>query len=379
MEKIEVRWVGHAEVKHFRKQNKLPDKNDQADAAALALYAFTHWHNEEFFLHFNAGNVARLRELWLQLQSINRIQSAPINRIRQQLAKEFPEAALSESKPGDDGIVPLWAWLAGRERNTQRKSSYYDRLYAKSIAPKYGVGISDFTRTLASLICDLRDWENKIVAEILQLLNAPEFMAYRKVMTQFGIGDRQQALFISQIFPITKFESLGRFKRRLGMAKDEESSGDKEAYKTGGSKFCRSQLYLWVLNRIAPQRARPQNDIGQKLGDFYDQRKSQFQDNPELWKQKALSRTQKKAMDELRRSLTESLLPMLPKDQQPQIEAILNLTLQNMQLSLDQSLAGKASSVKEGEIKRGFGNLIISQTAAYGLRLMFKELKRAID
>ncbi|MBW4614234.1 MAG: hypothetical protein KME21_13370 [Desmonostoc vinosum HA7617-LM4] len=84
-------------------------------------------------------------------------------------------------------------------------------------------------------------------------------------------------------------------------------------------------------------------------------------------------------MDELKRSLRESLLPMLPKEQQPQIEAILNLTLQNMQLSLDQSLADKASSVKESEIKRGFGNLIISQTAAYALRLMFKELKQAIN
>ena len=378
IEKIEVRWVGHAEVKHFRKQNKLPDKNDQADAAALALYSFTHWYNEEFFLHFNAGNVARLRELWLQLQSINRIQSAPINRLRQQLAKEFPEAALSNSKPADDGMVPLWAWLAQRERNTQRKSSYYDRLYSKSIAPKYGVHISDFSRTLSNLICELRDWENKIEAEILELLNAPEFINYRKVMTRFGIGDRQQALFISQIFPITKFESLGRFKRRLGMAKDEESSGDKEAYKTGGSKFCRSQLYLWVLNRIAPQGARPQNDVGQKLGDFYDARKAQFQNNPELWKQKALAKAQKKAMDELKRSLKESLLPILPKEQQPQIEAILNLTLQNMQLSLDQSLAGKATEVKEREIKRGFGNLIISQTSAYGLRLLFKELKQAI-
>ncbi|MBU7587262.1 MAG: hypothetical protein KAF91_31185 [Nostoc sp. TH1S01] len=379
IEKIEIRWVGHAEVKHFRKQNKLPDKNDQADAAALALYAFTHWHNQEFFLHFNAGNVARLRELWLQLQSINRIQSAPINRLRQQLAKEFPEAALSASKPGDDGMVPLWAWLAGRERNTRRKSSYYDRLYAKSIAPRYGVKISDFTRTLADLICDLRDWENKIQAEILELLNSPEFIPYTRVMTQFGISDRQQALLISQIFPITKFESLGRFKRRLGMAKDEESSGDKESYKTGGSKLCRSQLYLWIYNRIAPEHARPKNDIGQKLGEFYDDRKNQFQNNPELWKQKALAKAQKKAMDELKRSLRESLLPMLPKEQQPQIEAILNLTLQNMQLSLDQSLAGKASAVKEREIKKGFGHLIISQTAAYGLRLLFKELKQAIN
>ncbi|HIK06656.1 MAG TPA: hypothetical protein IGS40_18400 [Trichormus sp. M33_DOE_039] len=49
-----------------------------------------------------------------------------------------------------------------------------------------------------------------------------------------------------------------------------------------------------------------------------------------------------------------------------------------MQLSLDQSLAGKTSDVKEHEIKRCLGNLIISQTAAYSLRLLFKELKQSI-
>ncbi len=118
-------------------------------------------------------------------------------------------------------------------------------------------------------------------------------------MSRFGIGVRPQALLISQIYPITRFDSVGRFKRRLGMAKDEFSSADKESMNTGsGSKLCRSQLYLWVLDAIAPAHALTKNDIGQKLGEFYDSRKSQFQDNPELWKQKAVARFQQQALVE---------------------------------------------------------------------------------
>jgi hypothetical protein len=51
-----------------------------------------------------------------------------------------------------------------------------------------------------------------------------------------------------------------------------------------------------------------------RLGDFYDKRKAKFQDNPDLWKQKAITRAQRKAMTELKRSLKDSLLPLLPKE-----------------------------------------------------------------
>lgn len=381
-EGIKVLWVGHAETVHYRKQNRLPDKNDQADALALAAYALLHWGDDEFFLQFEAGNVALMRHLWLQLQSLNRIQSPIINRARQQLAREFPEAALNRSNPcASDGLPPLWAWLAGRERNTKRKTSYYDKLYLSSIANKYGVGITTFTRKLSNMVCDLQDWETEIQGSILEILNSPEFIPYRKTMTQFGIGIRPQALLISQIYPITKFESLGRFKRRLGMAKDEFSSGDKEAMNTGsGSKLCRTQLYLWIFDMIAPAHARPKNEIGRKLGEFYDSRKSQFQDNPELWKQKAVTRLQQQALKEFQRSLIQNLIPMVSKELQPQLEATLNLTLQTMQMSLTTSMAvgDIAPGVKEREVKKGFGNLVISQTAAYGCRLLFKELKKSV-
>lgn len=382
-EGIKVLWVGHAEAIHYRKQNKLPDKNDQADALALAAYALLHWDDDDFFLQFEAGKVAQMRHLWLQLQSLNKIQSPVINRARQQLAREFPEAALSKSQPSkSDGLLPLWAWLAGRERTLKRGSSYYDKLYEQSIAKKYGVGITTFTRKLSAMVCDLRDWEVEIQHEILEILNSPEFIPYRRVMTMFGIGVRPQAILISQIYPITKFESLGRFKRRLGMAKDENSSGDKETMNTGaGSKLCRSQLYLWVLDIIAPEHARPKNEFGQKLGEFYDQRKAQFQDNPELWKTKAVARLQQQALKEFQRSLKLNLLPMVSKELQPQMEATLNLTLQTMQMSLTTSMAvgDITPGVKQREVKKGFGNLVISQTAAYGCRLLFKELKKAVQ
>ncbi|HLO84896.1 MAG TPA: transposase [Nostocaceae cyanobacterium] len=382
-EGIKVLWVGHQEAVHYRKQHRLPDKNDQADALALAAYALAHWEEEDFFLQFEAGKVSQMRQLWLQLQSVNRIQSPVINRIRQQLAREFPEAALKKSDLSKaDGLSPLWAWLARRERKTIRRSFYYDKLHNKSIAKTYGVEISNFTRRLANMLCDLHEWEGEIEGNILEILKSPEFEPYRRVMNKFGIGARPQALLISQIYPVTKFESLGRFKRRLGMAKDEESSGDKETMKTGsGSKLCRSQMYLWVLDAIAPVHARPQNDIGKKLGEFYDSRKAKFQDDPELWKKKTVARLQNEAMREFKKTLSQSLMPLVSKDLAPQVEATLALTLQAMQASLTASMSvgDIAPGVKEKEVKKGFGNLVISQTAAYGVRLLFKELKRAIN
>jgi|GEM_PF-1731070 len=379
-EGITVKWVGHQEATHYRQQHKLPDKNDQADALALAAYTLTHWHNPDAFLEFEAGKIAELRHLWLQLQSVNRIKSPVINRIRQQLAREFPEVAMNDTKPSaTDGKEPLWCWLAGIKRNLKTRQDYYDKVYEKSIAKKYGVEISNFTRRLANNLCELRDWEIEIEISILEILEMPEFKPYRQVMNNFGIPGRCQGLLLSQIYPISKFESIGRFKRRLGMGANELSSGDTEKMNAGnGSKLCRSQLYLWIYNAIAVERCRPKNHIGEKLGEFYDKRKSQFQDNPELWKEKIVEREQQKALYEFKQKLEASILPIVGKDATPQIKALLELTLASMQANLIKTSGEISTKVKETEAKKGFGNLIINQTAAYGCRLLFRELKKAV-
>jgi transposase len=173
------------------------------------------------------------------------------------------------------------------------------------------VQISDFSRRLADWLCDIHTWERELEFEIRTLLEQDEFIPYVQVFRSFGLGLRTQALILSQIYPISRFDSLGGFKRRLGMAKVEESSGDREAFLTGaGSKMCRSALYLWVLTSIAPARSRLKTPTVELLGKFYDERRSRF--------------------------------------------------------------AG------EDNLTKGFGSLIICQTAAYGCRLLFKELKRGI-
>lgn len=276
-EGIQVLWVGHCEAVYYRKQNKLPDKNDLADALALAAYAHMHWAQPEFFLTFQPLVVAKIRELYLQLKSLARMQSPIINRNRQQLAREFPEAALKSSVQGHDGLSPLWAWLGNREGNLKKRSTYYERLYSQSVAPKYGIELSSFTQKTANLLCDIHLWEREIEVELQQLLSSAEFKPYNRVFTQFGIGLRPRALLLSQIYPISRFESLGSFKRRLGLAGDENSSGDKVSWKVGtGSKMCRTELYLWVLCRISPQKTRPTTRVGKKLSEFYDNRFQQF-------------------------------------------------------------------------------------------------------
>ncbi|WP_071187935.1 hypothetical protein [Trichormus sp. NMC-1] len=71
---------------------------------------------------------------------------------------------------------------------------------------------------------------------------------------------------------------------------------------------------------------------------------------------------------------------MVNKELAPQLEDTINLTMQTMQISLTASMNTDqvASGVKEKEVKKGFGNLVISQTAAYGCRLLFKELKKTV-
>lgn len=378
-EGIQVLWVGHCEATYYRKQNKLPDKNDLADALALAAYAFMHWDKPEYFLSFEPGAIAQIREKYLQLKSLARIQSLIINRSRQQLAREFPEAALKNSQQASDGLSPLWAWLANQERQV-RYSPYYDRLYSDSIAPAYGVEISSFTSKTAQLLCDIHLWEKEIEQELYKLLLLPEFKRYNRVFDQFGIGLRPRSLLLSHVYPISKFESLGSFKKRLGMAGDENSSGDRLGWKTGsGSKQCRCELYLWILCCIAPKKNRPKTPIGKKLGEFYDNRYQQFQQDPELWKQRALSEQKNRLVKQLKRQMNDSMVPMLPTHLKNAFQGQLDTSTKMFEVLLESHLNNHSQNIKQTEAKKGFGNLIICQTAAYGTRLLFRELKRALE
>lgn len=290
---VEVRLVvGHKQLRRYREDYLgLPDKDDEADALALACYYFDYGTSPRRFVQVRDFPITRIRELVLRLAHLNRVQSPIINRIRQDLAWQFPEVALVKTQRSSSGDVPLlWGWLAG-----ERESVKYDKLYAASV----GLGISDTVKLHAERLCHLQREERAIEIE-LQLLHSDErFAAYQKVFRRFGFGERISSMLLSQIYPfenylgedglpevifrkgrrsgkLTKrYLSLRRFQKALGVAPSLEASGDMKKLKTStGSDLCRKVLWQWVFTRIEPAKSRLPNDIGDALGKEMDEQKA---------------------------------------------------------------------------------------------------------
>lgn len=288
---VEIRLVGHKELRRYRENHlDLPDKDDDADALALACYLFDYSADRRRFVQIRDSTIEQIRSTILRLSHLNRIQSPVINRIRQDLAWQFPEIALVKSVRGSSGKVPLlWGWLAN-----ERSSARYDKLYKNTC----GLGLENSVRYHAQRICSLQSEEYELEIKLELLLANPKFVNYRVVFGLFGFGSRLQAMLLSQIYPIEsyfgddgkpevtfqrgrksgkptkRYLSLRRFQKALGVAPTQESSGDSKKTKiTGGSDLCRKALWQWVFTRIEPRRTRLKNEIGQVLGEFLDAEK----------------------------------------------------------------------------------------------------------
>ena len=287
---VEIRFVGHKQLRNYRENHLgLPDKDDDADALAIACYGFDYGSDLSRFVQVRDRLIYRMRELVLRLNHLSRIQSPIINRARQDLAWQFPEVALVKSVRGDSGKVPLlWGWLAG-----ERESKKYDRLYAQTA----GIGLTDSVKFHAQRICSLQLEEQLIEDELDTLLTDERFSSYREVFQKFNFGDRLQSIILSQIYPLENYLgedgkpiikirkgrksgnptkrhlSLRKFQKALGVAPSQESSGDIAKSKvSGGSALCRRALWQWVFSGVEPVKRRT-NPILSDLGVFVDAEK----------------------------------------------------------------------------------------------------------
>lgn len=277
---VEIVLVGHKQLRAYRENLNLPDKDDPADALALACYYLEHRSCARRFVRTRDPVIAKIRDVVLRLHHLNRIQSPAINRLRQDLAWQFPEAAKIALK------APLfWRWLAGKSR-----SDKYDDLYARTV----GMGLERETLAHAALIWDLQERERLLEREMRQLMKDPRFLPYRKVFARFGFGERVEALLLSQIYPITNYLdadglpevkirkgkisgrgtkrhlSRRRFQKALGTAPTREDSGDKKSTRRAGSSLCRTALWQWLFTRIEPKRNRLKTPTGVLLGELLD-------------------------------------------------------------------------------------------------------------
>ncbi|MEG4275175.1 MULTISPECIES: IS110 family transposase [unclassified Microcoleus] len=288
---VEVRLVGHKELRSFREHHLgLPDKDDDADALALAIYGWDYQDAPRRFVQMRDRTIVQIRRLVLRLAHLNRVQSPIINRARQDLAWQFPEAALIKSLRSGEKVPLLWGWLC-----CERQSVKYDLLLERSI----GLGITDELRKHAARICDLQREEMVLEFELSKLVGEPQFLPYRKVFARFGFGRRVEALLLSQIYPFENYLaadgkpdvkirkgrksgkptkrhlSLRRFCKALGYAPSQESSGDLQKSKVvGGSDLCRRALWQWIFTRVEVRRCRMANDIGDRLGEIMDSEKA---------------------------------------------------------------------------------------------------------
>ncbi|MEM1167834.1 MAG: hypothetical protein AAGJ08_01760 [Cyanobacteria bacterium P01_H01_bin.35] len=377
---VEIRWVGHQESVFTRRSERLPNKNDQADALALAAYAWNHWENSEYFLDFQPNPIAEIRSLYYQINSLLRIQNPLINRVRQQLAEEFPEAAISSMETSQrDGLQPLIAWLANYKRKTLKKNSYWKNQHKQSCLVKYGVKISQFTKDFSSLTCRVNELEFQYRSRLSQLINSDVFKNYNLVFDEFDFNYRLRAIILIQTYPLTRFSNIKSFKRRLGMGKEQHQSGDMQFFKNSGSSEARSQLLLWCRQRIVNSKFRLTTPIGKELGAKYDELLAKYSSDGNSKKVQAITKyfdKQIEAIAKIESSMAESLYnPVLL-----QIKAVKLATIQSKDaliLAANSGVDVEVPSDGTFEKARGFRTLIAFKVISLALRRLWPMLKKA--
>jgi len=285
---VEVWLVGHTQLASYRESLDIEDKTDELDAFALACYWFDYNSNPRRFVQVRTGPIVRIRQIVLRLAHLNRVQSPIINRLRQDLQWQFPEAANINSRRCSDNAPLLWGWIAG-----VRKSAKYDRLYSATV----GSGLRPEAITHAQRLCDLSGEEWQLEQELRQLSALPEFAPYQRVFARFQFGQRVAALLLSQVFPLENYlgddgkpivlvrkgkksgkptkrhKSRRRFEKALGCAPREHSSGaTKRSAVVGGSDLCRIALWQWFFTSIEVRKNR-KTPITDELGKIYDEQK----------------------------------------------------------------------------------------------------------
>jgi hypothetical protein len=319
----EVRWVDHQEIANYRKSWKVSNKTDQLDAIALACYGLERYERPSHFVRADKEN---LRTLWLQLKHLNRSKNPTVNRLRQQLAAEFPEVSerqverkwLVTSPPG------LWLFVSG-----EHASAKWQKEYADSV----GVGISAFSRGLAAQICAIERQEFGIEQEIAQELERTEYAPYLKIFEDYAFGERTATALLSAIYPLEQFlkdgrkineyiesasgtrgrrdRSLGAFKLRCGLGMTYYQSGDSQGWKASGSADTRTALWLWCKIAVV---MRPNLELPKiaKLRSYYDHGSKQIIDgeekvfHPGIRNQKVL-RVVRRALEMLYRDLIKTV------------------------------------------------------------------------
>lgn len=290
---IAVYWIGHSDLASQRGSYGFPNKRDDEDALCLAATYFDDRFindrgNKRFLNYYNDETVSQLRQIFLEKEQLAKLRTGSIAILRQRLSYEFPELSVKalNISPFRD-FTPVIGWLAGIHEDKR-----YDNLYEKSIAPKLGISISDYTRSHSLAIVHLERRIQGHYALLRDIIEQPIFKHYMAVFDRFGFGLDNRALLLYHVYPIDKFlvngscwieyekrngkrqkrdRSLRKFQSYLGMSYRLSQSGDSLKRKFGGSSIVRAHLYVWAVCQIAPSKYgyKVDTEVGRALSDRY--------------------------------------------------------------------------------------------------------------
>jgi hypothetical protein len=258
-----VRWVGNQEISAYRESWKVFNKSDALDAIALACYGLERWSRPQFFID---PSQLELREIYYQLQHLNRIKNPIQNRVRQQLSHELPE--WSERDVKRIGANPPGLWLAIAGESSRPK-------YESEQQASIGLGLSDFTRGLGRLLCEIERQEYEIEQRIEVILRNPNFKPYMEVFERYAISDRTALCLLTVVYPIRQFLQDGRemvdhistangkrsrrnrskakFKLACGLGMVWYQSGNTSKWVPGGRADVRIALWRWCKISVVMQ------------------------------------------------------------------------------------------------------------------------------
>jgi len=378
---IKVFWIGHQQVAGFRAQYKLPNKKDKTDAFALACYAQMLKDEPEAFLYYPIEKIEAIRTLYHQSKSRDKLLQMNISLLRANLAHDFPEAMdkmMSLKRDGRNGFI---CWLAQRERAGVRKHSRVENQYQKSVAVEYDIPISDFTRQTAKNIDTLHQEQFEAKQEMIKGLADPEFKEYTRVFNDLMFDVNLQVLLISLIYPIKAFPNSKKFKARIGLAKNQQHSGDTEKeVKGSGSAKARSQLYLWGTSYLAGRfgngkRIPLTSVIGRKVmmkfDGFYFRLHYGIDLKAELEKKQRMRSQDKPLTFEERKQLESILKSGSTGDLKDWLASEQESKAKNLVLNYD----GIPLKVKQKGEKSKLGKLILCKALGYLGTILYYELK----
>jgi hypothetical protein len=263
--KIEIKWIGHADLAGNRSHYGFRDKDDNTDAFCLALSAIDPAFTAKRWINARVQLAADLHRAVLEYKGLEPANNVITNQLRQRLHLEFPEIAGREltNYRCKEGYTPWIGWLAGLRSYTRIENEY-----KVSIARVLKVEISQHTKDHALALATLEQRETAILLKIAELLKSPELDRYRPILEKYGFGSVTQATLLACIYPFEKFlldghrnmerweddhgktqkrdRSRGSFQLSIGMGKRLIESGKSSKLRFAGSGLCRKMLYLWT-------------------------------------------------------------------------------------------------------------------------------------